>query len=254
MKITILGTGTSQGVPVVGCHCEVCISRDTRDKRRRPAVLVQHKNTNLIIDIGPDFRNQMLDHFPGKLNAVLLTHEHNDHTAGLDDIRPFNFKYDMNIPIYGLPRVLENLERRFSYIFSSQKYPGIPRISLKPICPWDEYEIQDVTVLALPVQHGGLPILGYCFEGFAYLTDVKKLNEKVVNQLMGIKVLVISALHHNKHHSHMNLNEALALVSKLQPEQVYFTHMSHSMGLHKKIESRLPLNVKLAYDGLIIDV
>lgn len=254
MKITILGSGTSQGVPVVGCTCSVCTSSDVKDKRQRSSILVQNEDTNIVVDIGPDFRAQMLTHFPGELHGVLLTHEHNDHTAGIDDVRPFNFIYKKEVCLYGLPRVIRDVQQRFSYVFSAHKYPGIPQISLKQIQPWDEFTIGSMAVQALPVQHGSLDILGYKMGDFCYLTDVKFLSEEVIQQIKGVKVLILNALHHKPHHSHLNLNEALALIQRIKPQSAYLIHLSHQMGLHREIQSKLLENVKLTYDGLIISI
>lgn len=254
MKVTILGSGTSQGIPVIGCECAVCKSSDTRDSRLRTSVLIQENKANIVVDIGPDFRAQMLAHFPGELHGILLTHEHNDHTAGLDDVRPFNFLFRKDVVLYGMKRVLKDLKHRFAYVFSPHQYPGIPRLKLKKIEAWKPFKIKRVEILPLPVHHGNLDILGFRVGDFCYLTDVKTIDESVIDQLRGIKVLVLNALHHRNHHSHLNLKEALALIEEINPQTTYLTHISHQMGLHCEIENQLPQNVKLAYDGLILEI
>lgn len=253
MKTTILGTGTSQGIPVIGCHCRVCQSRNQLDKRLRTSILVETASTAITVDTGPDFRQQMLTNEVDKLDGALMTHEHNDHVAGLDDIRPFNFMSGKDFPVYGLPRVLKDIEERFPYIFATKKYPGAPSVDLIPAKPWEEIIIGDLSVRVLPVQHGNLDILGYSFGNLIYLTDVKYLDEQVIDIVKGVDVLVINALHHKSHHSHLNLKEALKMIDQIRPAQTYLTHLSHSMGLHEEINKTLPLNVKLAYDGLTIE-
>lgn len=250
MEVTVLGTGTSQGIPVIGCGCVVCRSEDPHDKRLRTSLLVETSSTSITIDIGPDFRQQMLRFHEGRLDAVLMTHEHNDHMAGLDDIRPYNFLYHRKFPLYGLPRVLQDIRDRFPYVFADEKYPGSPSVILNEIAPWDELLIGDMRIKALPVRHGPLDILGYSFGPLAYLTDVKTLDESVIEYLQGVEVLILSALHHTPHHSHLNLAEALQLIGRIRPDQAYLTHLSHHMGLHEEINRDLPPNVKLAFDGL----
>ena len=250
MKITILGTGTSQGIPVIGCHCPVCRSDDPCDIRLRTSLLVESGTTNLVVDTGPDFRQQMLRHGVDHLEGALMTHEHNDHVAGLDDIRPYNFISQQDFPFYGLPRVLDNIRERFAYVFAQNKYPGSPSAELIPIQPWDDLIIGDICVTALPVLHGKLDILGFCFGRLAYFTDVKFLESKVIDFLCGIDVLIINSLHHRSHHSHLNLEEALEMIEKIQPQNAFLTHISHTMGLHREVNETLPQNVKLAYDGM----
>lgn len=255
MKTTILGTGTSQGIPVIGCHCRVCRSFNPLDKRLRTSILVETTNTHITVDIGPDFRQQMLRNQVDQLDGAFMTHEHNDHVAGLDDIRPFNFKNRKDFPLYGLPRVLNDIQDRFSYVFADEKlkYPGSPSVKLKAVEPWDRITIGDLSVTVVPVLHGSLDILGYSFGELVYLTDVKYLDEKVIDFISGVDVLVINALHHKKHHSHLNLEEALELIDRIRPRRAYLTHISHHMGLYEEINKTLPMNVKLAYDGLIIE-
>lgn len=253
MKITVLGTGTSQGIPVIGCDCEVCRSADPRDHRLRVSLLVQTGTTSLVVDTGPDFRQQMLRSGVGYLDGALMTHEHNDHVAGLDDIRPFNFIAKKDFPLIGLPRVLDNIEERFQYIFAENKYPGAPSVELVPVHPWDEIQMGDITVTALPVHHGKLDILGFSFGHLAYFTDAKTLDDEVIEYIRDVDYLIINALHHKPHHSHLNLEEALNLIRRINPRQAYLIHVSHTMGLHEEMDRNLPDNVKLAYDGLTID-
>lgn len=253
IKTTILGTGTSQGIPVIGCHCEVCRSANRMDSRLRTSILVQSPTTTLTVDIGPDFRQQMLRYQVDQLDGTLMSHEHNDHIAGLDDIRPINFTYKKDYPLFGLRRVLDDILGRFPYAFAAKKYPGSPSVQLKPIEPWQAINIGDISATALPVKHGKLDILGYSFGDLVYLTDVKTLDQAVVDFISGVDVLIINALHHRKHHSHLNLEEALELIVRIAPSKTYLTHISHHMGLHSEINRILPENVKLAYDGLMIE-
>lgn len=253
MKTTILGTGTSQGIPVIGCDCKVCRSANRMDKRLRTSILVESLSTTITVDIGPDFRQQMLRYQVEKLDGTLMTHEHNDHIAGLDDIRPINFTYKKDYPLFGLPRVLEDIKGRFPYVFATKKYPGSPSVRLIPIKPWEEINIGDISVKVLPVKHGKLDILGYSFGDLVYLTDVKYLDSEVIDFIRGVDVLIINALHHRPHHSHLNLEEALDLIRTVKPSIAYLTHISHHMGMHEEVNKTLPENVKLAYDGLAIE-
>lgn len=253
MKITVLGTGTSQGIPVIGCHCRICRSANTQDKRLRTSLLVESDTSSIIVDTGPDFRQQMLHHRIDHLDGALMTHEHNDHVAGLDDIRPYNFKNQKDFPLFGLPRVLSGIKERFAYIFATNKYPGTPSVELIPVQPWEQIQIGDISAKALPVQHGKLQILGYSFGHLIYFTDVKYLDDDVIAEARDVDVLIINALHHRPHHSHLNLKEALELIYQINPRQAYLTHISHDMGLHVEMNRKLPDNVKLAYDGLTIE-
>lgn len=251
-KVTILGTGTSQGIPVIGCDCAVCQSDDPRDKRLRCSALVEWYGLHILIDIGPDFRYQILRANIPKVDGILLTHEHNDHIIGLDDVRPFNFKYRQHIPVYGMERVVKQVQDRFSYIFKADPYPGAPRIDLHPLpLPYAAIHIKDTPpIIPVEVQHGQLPILGYQFGNFTYLTDVKTLTPQSIAQIKHTKTLVLNALHHRPHHSHLNLEEALAMIALIQPQETYLLHISHRMGKHEEVSKLLPKGVFLAYDGL----
>lgn len=253
--VTILGTGTSQGVPVIGCTCEVCTSTDPKDDRTRTAALISSGSTNVLIDIGPDFRRQMLREKVTDIDAVVLTHEHNDHVSGLDDIRPINFLHRKNIPMYGLSRTLEQLRKRFEYVFDpNYDYPGKPRVILESIDEDSVLSIGDIDLTSVGIMHGTLPILGFRVNDFCYITDAKTIDDREMDKLKGLDTLVINALHHNRHYSHLNLKEALAMVEKIAPRQAYLTHISHSMGKASEVSNMLPDNVELAYDGLKVAV
>lgn len=254
MKATFLGTGTSQGIPVIGCDCVVCQSENPHDKRLRVALMLETENTGIVIDVGTDFRQQMLQNHVKKLDAVLITHEHNDHTAGLDDLRSFNFKQGFDMPIYTSQRVLDDLKQRFAYTFAEKRYPGAPSFNWNLIHENSVFMIHEMEVKAIGIMHGNLPILGFRVGNLAYCTDVKTINAEQIQKLRGLDVLILSALHHEPHHAHLTLNEALHFVEILQPRQTYLTHISHRMGKASEVEALLPDNVKLAYDGLNIDV
>jgi phosphoribosyl 1,2-cyclic phosphate phosphodiesterase len=249
MVINFLGTGTSQGVPVITCQCEVCKSLDFRDKRLRTSIHLQHQDLSLVIDAGPDFRQQMLRENIPHLQAILLTHEHKDHTAGLDDIRAYNFSQGTDMPIYGLERVLEQLKTEFAYVFKQNNYPGLPKMLLNPI-EKNSFSIGHLTIEPLEVMHHKLPILGYRIGNFAYITDTNYISDQTMDKLQGLDVLVLNALQQDPHISHFTLEEALAWIKKIAPKQAYLTHMSHKMGRHAEVSKLLPENVKMAYDGL----
>lgn len=252
MKITLLGTGTSQGIPVIGCECEACLSKDHRDDRLRSGILVQKGGINVLVDTGPDLRQQMLKVGIKHVNCVLYTHEHNDHVAGLDDIRPFNFIQKTDIPFYGMTRVLNDIENRFAYVFSKNPYPGAPQATLHPIDSGNTFFIDELEITPVGVMHGTLPILGYRFGDFAFITDASFINESSKELLKGIKVLVLSALRKEKHHSHFSLNEAVTIIQEMKIEKAFITHISHRMGATADWEKELPNNIFPAYDGMEI--
>ncbi len=251
IKVTFLGTGTSQGVPVIACDCEVCSSPDERDKRLRVSILVEVDGKHLVVDTGPDFRQQMLTAGVKQLDAVLMTHEHKDHIAGLDDIRAFNFRSGNDMPVYAHPRVQEALKREYHYIFSSDPYPGIPKVTLHTIGN-RPFEVEGIPVRPVEVMHYQLPVLGFRIGDFAYITDAKTIAKEELIKLQGLEVLVINALRKETHLSHLTLDEALEMVEALKPERAYFTHISHLMGKHEEVEAILPDHVRIAFDGLQI--
>lgn len=252
MKIYFLGTGTSQGIPVIGSQHPVCKSTDTKDKRLRVSVWITWDDFSCIIDCGPDFRQQMLISQCPKVDAILFTHEHSDHTAGIDDIRPFNFMQG-NIPIYGHKRVLDNLKKRFDYVFATEnRYPGAPSVDAIEVVNNQNFVLGNKMIIPVNVFHGNLQVFGYRIDDFAYLTDVKTIETFEIEKLKNLKVLVINALRDEEHHSHFNLQEALDFITLVQPEKAYLTHISHHFGFHEEVQKRLPENVFLAYDNLEI--
>jgi phosphoribosyl 1,2-cyclic phosphate phosphodiesterase len=253
VKVTFLGSGTSQGVPVIACICAVCSSGDTRDKRLRSSVLLQVDDKNIVIDSGPDFRYQMLRAGVTHLDALVFTHEHKDHTAGLDDIRAFNYKQGEAINVYAHKRVQDALKKEFSYIFAHHKYPGIPQLDLFEI-GHHPFEVAGVPFIPIEVMHFQLPVLGFRIADFTYITDAKTVSEVEKAKIKGSKVLVINALQQEKHISHFTLEEALAFAQEIGAEKTYFTHISHRLGTHQKISELVPAGVELAYDGLCIEL
>jgi phosphoribosyl 1,2-cyclic phosphate phosphodiesterase len=253
-RFTFLGTGTSSGVPVIGCSCAVCTSDDPRDKRLRTSALLSIDNqgitTNIVIDAGPDFRQQMLREKIKDISAVLYTHEHSDHTAGLDDIRPFNFLQQHPMPLYADPSVQATLKARFDYAFTENPYPGAPQLKLNTINKNDLITINSIDIQPIEIMHGNLPILGFRCADLTYITDCKTIENAELNKIRGTKILILDALHHKEHHSHLNLNQALEIVAEIKPERAYFTHCSHNMGKIKDINKTLPKGVELSYDGL----
>jgi phosphoribosyl 1,2-cyclic phosphate phosphodiesterase len=253
-RFTFLGTGTSSGVPVIGCTCDVCMSDDPRDKRLRTSGLLTIENqaitTNIVIDTGPDFRQQMLREGVNDITAVLYTHEHSDHTAGLDDIRPFNFRQKRPMPLYADPSVQKALKARFDYAFSENPYPGAPQLELITINKNDLIRINNVEIKPIEIMHGNLPILGFRCADLTYITDCKSIEKEELEKIKGTKILILDALHHSEHHAHLNLLQALEIVAEIQPERAYFIHCSHHMGRTEDINKILPNGVELAYDGL----
>jgi len=256
MKITILGSGTSQGIPVIACDCEVCQSLDFRDQRLRVSVHILIEGKSFIIDTGPDFRQQMLRENIKQLDAVLYTHQHKDHTAGMDDLRSFNFKQKSDIPIYARKEVLEQLKQEFAYIFlpPEKKYPGVLNVEAHTIKN-QSFDLQGIKIIPIDVLHYRLPVFGFRIKNFTYLTDVNFVYEAETAKVQGTKYLVLDALQKEKHISHFNLEEALEFIDKLspRPEKTYLTHISHKMGLHREVEKELPEDVFLAYDGLQLE-
>ena len=249
MNITFLGTGTSQGVPVIGCTCEVCTSLDFRDKRLRSSIQVEVSNQSFVIDTGPDFRQQMLRERVKRIDAILFTHAHRDHTAGLDDVRAYNFMQKMDMPVYGRQQVLDQLKIEYAYAFVKDSYPGIPRLLLNLI-DQDPFTVNGVQVIPLPVMHLKLPVLGFRFENFSYITDANNIPDDTIEKLNGTEVLVLNALQREPHISHFNLKEALQMIERIAPKTTFLTHISHRLGTHADVSKELPANVMLAYDGM----
>ena len=254
MRVTTLGTGTSCGVPVLGCQCAVCRSTDSHDKRLRCVALVETETTRLLIDCGPDIRQQLLGVPFRKIDGVLLTHEHYDHVGGMDDLRPYCQFGD--IPVYGLERTLLCVKHNMPYCFpDGQLYPGVPRLSLNTITPHQPLTIGDISIMPIVVMHGTMPILGFRMGDFAYITDMKSINASEIPQLYGVRMLVVNALRYAPvHHSHQLVDDAVRFASEIGAEQTWLTHSSHEIGLHAKVQRRLPHGISMAYDGLVIDV
>ncbi|WP_029033250.1 MBL fold metallo-hydrolase [Salinimicrobium terrae] len=253
MKVTFLGTGTSQGIPVIGSDHPVCQSDNPKDKRLRVSVLIEVDKLNLLIDCGPDFRQQMLSNKVQRIDAILYTHEHNDHTIGLDDIRPYFFRQG-DIPVYAHARVLTSLQKRFDYIFASEnKYPGAPSVQ-EHVIENKSFTVKGINVNPVNVMHNRVQVFGFRIRDFAYVTDAKTIEEEEAEKLKGVDVLVINALRKEPHHSHLNLEEALQFIKKIGPEKAYLTHISHHMGFHDEVQAELPENVFLAYDNLQIKI
>ena len=254
MKITILGSGTSQGIPVIACDCAVCHSSDALDKRLRSSIMISDQTENFVIDTGPDFRQQMLNHSVKSLRAVIFTHEHKDHLAGLDDVRAFNYKEQRDMEVFCTEAVEIALRREFQYIFSNDRYPGIPSIQINRIQN-KAFELPNgLTLLPIEVLHYKMPVFGYRIGDFTYITDAKTISETEKQKVKGTKILVVNALHRSEHISHFNLDEALAFIAEIKPETAYLTHISHLFGKHQEIEKELPPNVFLAYDGLTLEI
>lgn len=251
MTITLLGTGTSSGVPLIGCSCEVCRSVDFRDKRLRSSIHIAVDGRSFVVDTGPDFRQQVLRLNLRQLDAVLFTHEHKDHTAGLDEVRAYNFRSGQDMPVYGRPSVLAQLQREFAYIFADYKYPGTPRLQLYDIqnAP---FEVLGVRITPIEAMHHRLPVYGFRFGDFTYLTDLNAISEPELEKVYGTKILVLDALQRQPHISHFTLDQAVALAQRIGADRTYFTHISHKLGLHHEVERELPASIRLGYDGLQI--
>ena len=251
MKVSFLGTGTSQGVPVIGCNCSVCNSLDFRDQRFRASIHFEVDGISLVVDTGPDFRMQILRAGIKKLDGILFTHEHKDHTAGLDDIRPFNFLQKKDMPIFGRLNVLEQIQREYAYIFSGKKYPGVPMVETFVI---DDrpFQIEGIQITPIPVMHYKLPVLGFRIGDFTYITDANFIPEESIELIRGTEILVLNALQKEAHISHFTLDEAVAIAKRIGARQTYFTHISHRLGQHAQIDEELSEGIALAYDGLTI--
>ncbi|CAM3892011.1 MBL fold metallo-hydrolase [Flavobacterium jumunjinense] len=254
IKVYFLGTGTSQGIPVIGSNHSVCLSKDQKDKRLRVSVWIHSDDFSVVIDCGPDFRQQMLQSKCETIDALLITHEHADHTAGLDDIRPFYFKQG-DIPVYAHERVLKNLEKRFDYIFALEnRYPGAPAILANEVKENENFKVKNYLIEPINALHGSLQVFGYKIKGFVYLTDIKTIEEDQIYKIKKCKVLVINCLREEPHNTHFNLEEALDFISLVQPEKAYLTHISHLLGFHEEVQQKLPKDVYLAYDNLEISI
>ena len=253
LTVTFLGTGTSTGVPVIACDCKVCRSTDKRDSRLRTSVFVQSGDTRVVIDCGPDFRMQMLRQKVKNIDAIVFTHSHRDHVAGLDDIRAFNFILNKSIEVYGKQEVIEDIKTQFPYVFNSNGYLGTPQLTTHIISD-KPFTVNEVCFIPINVEHGPSGIFGYRISYFAYITDASYIQKEELKKVYGSKVLVINALRHSRHSSHYSLPEAIAIIKELQPEKAYLTHISHFLGLHEEVQKRLPENLFLAYDGLKIKI
>lgn len=254
MKITFLGTGTSQGIPIIGSTHPVCLSKNPKDKRLRTSVMMQWDDYTYIVDSGPDFRQQMLNNNVARIDGILYTHEHTDHIIGLDDIRPFFFRQRINIPLYAEENVMEAIAKRFEYILDvNHKYPGKPSVETNFIVPDKPILIGGKQIMPIRVMHSALPIVGFRFDNIVYLTDVKKVPESSLKHFNNIDILVVNALRNEEHHGHFTLAEALAFIDIIKPKSAYLTHISHLLGFHDQVEQELPKNVHLAYDGLSLE-
>ncbi len=253
MKITFLGTGTSQGVPIIACECAICQSSNLKDKRLRSSVLIETEHTNVVIDTGPDFRQQMLRNKVKKLDAILFTHGHKDHTAGFDDIRGFNFIQQKAMDVYADKLVEVTLKRDFFYAFGEFRYPGVPELNLN-IFDNQSFKVNDLDVMPIQVMHYKLPVFGFRIGNFTYITDANFIAEEEKEKIKGSKVLVLNALRKSEHISHFSLDQAIELAQELGVEQTYFTHLSHQMGFHKEVDAILPKGINLAYDGLMLEI
>ena len=253
-ELIFLGSGTSQGVPVIGCYCSVCVSADPRDDRTRSSVHIDFPELSLQIDTGPDFRLQMLREKLTHIDAVLFTHEHQDHIAGLDDVRPIIFRVNKELALYAQQRVLNRVKKAFHYAFETLPYPGAPRFATTTIKPGKSFSINGIQITPIGLNHGNLPILGYRIGDVAYLTDVNDIPHESEHQLLGLNYLILDALHRKLHHSHFNLDQAIAWAKRINAKHTYFIHMSHYMGKHEEVERELPESIYLSYDGLRIPV
>lgn len=253
MKVTFLGTGTSQGVPIIACECEVCRSQNPKDNRLRTSILIESDEAKIVIDSGPDFRQQMLREKVKSLDAVIFTHEHKDHLAGLDEVRAFNYITKAKMPIFATERVQEALKREFAYIFAEEKYPGIPEIEVITITD-DKFSVKDIELTPIDVIHYRLPVKAFRIKDFTYITDANYISEEEKEKIKGSKIIVINALRREEHVSHFTFQQSIDLMHELKPEKAYFTHISHQLGLHNEVSKELPEFIELAYDGLQIEI
>ncbi len=252
MEAIILGSGTSQGIPVIGCKCDICSSKDEKDKRLRSSLLLKAKELNILIDAGPDFRQQMLRESVDKLDAIIFTHEHRDHIGGLDDVRAYNFRTKKPMEIYAEKRVEEFIKKEYSYAVEETEYQGLPRMHFNTIDE-QKFEIGDIVITPIRALHNKLPVLGFRIGDFSYLTDCNSISDKEIQKIIGSKTLIIDALRIKQHVSHFSLSEAIEVIKKCKPKQAFLTHISHYLGLHKELKSTLPQNIKPSYDGQVIE-
>lgn len=254
MELTFLGTGTSQGIPVIACDCEVCVSDNPQNTRLRTSAMVTIGGKNIVIDVGPDFRQQMLANKVLDIDSVLITHQHNDHVIGMDDVRPFNFRYRKDIPIYCSAGVIKDLKNRFAYAFATKPYPGAPQLDLREIKAGQNFIVADQEIIPFEVKHGGMPVLGFRFGALTYITDAKIIPPEAIEEIKGTEVLVLNALRQEEHHSHLTLQEALDFIDLIKPRQAFLTHLSHKMGTLESVNKLLPSHVTIAYDGLNVHI
>ena len=253
MKLTFLGTGTSQGIPLIGCQCPICLSTDCKDKRLRTSVMIQSETTTVVIDSGPDFRQQMLREDVRKLDGLVFTHSHKDHLAGMDDIRAFNYIQKKDMDVYANEETQAMIRNDFAYIFNNNSYPGIPQVQMHLIDKNNAFTIGDITFLPIEVMHFKMKVLGFRVENLTYITDANFISAEEKQKIIGSDILILNALRREKHISHFTLDEAIEISNELQSKQTYFTHISHQLGLHNEVEKELPLGKNLAYDMLSIE-
>ena len=253
MKLTFLGTGTSQGIPLIGCQCPICLSTDSKDKRLRTSVMIQSETTTVVIDSGPDFRQQMLREDVRKLDGLVFTHSHKDHLAGMDDIRAFNYIQKKDMDVYANEETQAMIRNDFAYIFNNNSYPGIPQVQMHFIDKNNAFTIGDITFLPIEVMHFKMKVLGFRVENLTYITDANFISAEEKQKIIGSDILILNALRREKHISHFTLDEAIEISNELESKQTYFTHISHQLGLHNEVEKELPLGKNLAYDMLSIE-